>query len=992
MAGGGGGGAPTQQTITQTNIPDWLRPQVETVLGGAMQQLFQTKETPGTYNPETGQTGPSTYEITGVNPFKPFQTSQDQLDIASGAVAGLTPLQQQAMQGAANLRLPGQFGVGTNLAGQAGIGGLFAGSQYANMATDPNSIQSYMSPYMQNVVNVQQQQAQRQADIDRQTMQAQAARAGAFGGGRFGIQQSQSAAELARQKQNIQATGLQNAFQQAQQAQQFGAGLNLQGLGLAGQMAGQMGALGTQELAAQRGILEEQTKAGALEQQQQQNIINQAIQNYAQAQQFPLQQYNAYNALLRGYSIPGQTATTYQAAPSLANQLTGLGTAAYGASKAFGAKEGGTVKMATGGIASLNARVLEDPYEFSPNQIKQGVRNGLISDLIGVPALSQIERFKQQAQAMQAAQQPQQPPIADTLLSEPDAGIGMLEPAQGYAGGGAVAFSGGGLNRTNSAVDALASERQAEDAKLLSRLSPVERLVYNSAKAIDVPAPMNLVKAFNEADEARKKTVLDKIFANPRMGTFVAQYRQEIGAANPVASAPTASAPAQAETQEARDRKQIIEALEAVGWSVAKLGAAGLDVGSMPLRALIGVYNTVARVPRALGVDVPFIDFTRIGIPNTLIDSATPVMDLVRLREAAKENSAYTDPNRPPTFGYTAGLSPALPPYPMGAATTATTAGSTGAATTGAAGSTGAAGARGSGTRTAGTEELLRPDYSLASYTPYTPRPMPAEEKYTPRPMESILAEVEKARTRQLGEEARANAPVYKQFEESIGRQGKRLEGADERNKAMALIAMGLRTAQSTGPLGSAIAAGGIEGLSAYMRGDAANRAAEEKMEEARRSFSLQRLSLEKGDRRAAEQYAQDVRKALIDADRFSQTAAMERNKIALEKYRIGEGARSDAAKLQTQERLGIAGLKLKREQLDAQATKYAFQRGAARMKADTAAAKELADMLKNDVITASKMTSEEKERWKKARADELYRNYLSTMVSDLREEDAEGG
>ncbi|MFN9912237.1 MAG: hypothetical protein ACK53L_06615, partial [Pirellulaceae bacterium] len=104
--------------------------------------------------------------------------------------------------------------------------------------------------------------------------------------------------------------------------------------------------------------------------------------------------------------------------------------------------------------------------------------------------------------------------------------------------------------------------------------------------------------------------------------------------------------------------KQIIEALEAVGWSVAKLGAAGLDVGSMPLRALIGVYNTVARVPRALGVDVPFIDFTRIGIPNTLIDSATPVMDLVRLREAAKENSADSDPNRPPTFGYTAGLSP----------------------------------------------------------------------------------------------------------------------------------------------------------------------------------------------------------------------------------------------------------------------------------------------------------------------------------------------
>jgi hypothetical protein len=608
MGGGGGGGAPTQQTITQTNIPDWLRPQVETVLGGAMQQLFQTKETPGTYNPETGQTGPSTYEITGVNPFKPFQTSQDQLDIASGAVAGLTPLQQQAMQGAANLRLPGQFGVGTNMAGQAGIGGLFAGSQYAGMATDPNSIQSYMSPYMQNVVNVQQQQAQRQADIDRQTMQAQAARAGAFGGGRFGIQQSQSAAELARQKQNIQATGLQNAFQQAQQAQQFGANLGLQGLQLAGAQAANLGQLGTAQLAAERGVLEEQAKAGALEQQQQQNIINQAIQNYAQAQQMPLQQYNAYNALLRGYSIPGQTATTYQAAPSLANQLTGLGTAAYGASKAFGAKEGGTVKMATGGIASINEKVLTDPYEFSPEQIKQGIESGSVSDLIGIPALDQLERFRRQAQAIEAIQQP---PIAQQLMEAADRGLDSLTsnlPSDGYAGGGIVSFDGGGR---------------------------VERF---SAGGVN--------------------------------------------------------------TQEARDRKQIIEALESVGWSVAELGAAGIDVGSMPVRALIGVYNTVARVPRAFGVGVPLIDTT---LPS-IIDSMTPAADMVRLLKAAKENSAYTDPSRPPTLGYTPGLSPALPEYRIGATTAEAT------RATGAARGAGADGSKGSGTRNARTENTPRAD------------------------------------------------------------------------------------------------------------------------------------------------------------------------------------------------------------------------------------------------------------------------------------------
>lgn len=860
MGGGGGGGAPTQQTITQTNIPDWLRPQVETVLGGAMQQLFQTKETPGTYNRETGQTGPSTYEITGVNPFKPFQTSQEQLDIASGAVAGLSPLQQQAMQGAANLRLPGQFGVGTNMAGQAGLGGLFAGSQYANMATDPNSIQSYMSPYMQNVVNVQQQQAQRQADIDRQTMQAQAARAGAFGGGRFGIQQSQSAAELARQKQNIQATGLQNAFQQAQQAQQFGANLGLQGLQLAGAQAANLGQLGTAQLAAERGILEEQTKAGALEQQQQQNIINQAIQNYAQAQQYPLQQYNAYNALLRGYSIPGQTATTYQAAPSLANQLTGLGTAAYGASKAFGAKEGGTVKMATGGIASINEKVLTDPYEFSPEQIKQGIESGSVSDLIGIPALDQLERFRRQAQAIEAIQQP---PIAQQLMEAADRGLDSLTsnlPSDGYAGGGIVSFDGGGR---------------------------VERF---QAGGSGVVAPKYQASAFSDQqilDAARKEGFFN--FVEKLLGPKPGLRSSDIG------SYMKAQDDLNKRLSELRNQRPVASSLAA---------------------------SSLASATTA---------------PEAAARSTSSQADVRRADQKIAEQASSKD--------------------------------------------------KSSENKNKKADDTPRADYSLASSS-YSPWPMPIEEKYTPEPMDSILAKVEEARKRQLGEETKANQPIYREFEESLGKQGKRLEGADERNKAMALIAMGLRTAQSTGPLGSAIAAGGIEGLTAYMRGDAANRAAEEKMEEARRSFSLQRLSLEKGDRRAAEQYAQDVRKALIDADRFNQTAAIERNKIALEKYRIGEGARSDAAKLRLQERLGIEGLNVRRQQLGVQAGRDFARMASIMQDAREQAAKEVKDELARNPTVAINLKKDEQERMIEERANRIASKILARSISNLRTED----
>jgi hypothetical protein len=103
------------------------------------------------------------------------------------------------------------------------------------------------------------------------------------------------------------------------------------GYGLANQAAGTLGQLGTQQLAAQTGILGLQNQIGGQQQGQQQQIINQAIQNYAQAQEAPMTAFNQYNALLRGYAVPGQTTTQYQAQPTLANQLAGYGTAGVSA-------------------------------------------------------------------------------------------------------------------------------------------------------------------------------------------------------------------------------------------------------------------------------------------------------------------------------------------------------------------------------------------------------------------------------------------------------------------------------------------------------------------------------------------------------------------------------------------------------------------------------------------------------------------------------------
>jgi hypothetical protein len=376
---GGGGGGPTSSTTNTSNIPDWLRPQVETVLGGSMEELFNTKAAmdPDTGKPMLNEAGQPVKNVTGVkaDTFKPYSTNPQDY------VAGFSPLQQQVQYNAANLQMPEQYNQATGLTGLGGMGalgtaqgamglgaqGAMAGQNYANQVTNPNSVAAYMNPYQQNVIDVQNQAAQRQADIAKNTRNAQATKSGAFGGSRQAIENAEANRSLQGLMNNNQLQGQQQAYQSAIQNMQTGAGIGLQGLGVGLQgisgaqqgygMAGQAGAslanIGNQQLGAQQGILGLQNQIGGQQQAQEQQITNQAIQNYANQQQAPMQAYNQYNALLRGYAIPGMTTTQYQAAPSMTSQIAGLGTAAAGA---YGLmkKKGGTIKEPKGqGIDSL---------------------------------------------------------------------------------------------------------------------------------------------------------------------------------------------------------------------------------------------------------------------------------------------------------------------------------------------------------------------------------------------------------------------------------------------------------------------------------------------------------------------------------------------------------------------------------------------------------------------------------------------------------------
>ena len=126
--------------------------------------------------------------------------------------AAYTPTTQGNQFGGVTDYTPTQFSSGFN-APQAYTGATFnAGTVSAGLGA-PGTVQSYMNPYLQNVVDVQAREARRQADIQR----AADARKfqGAFGGGRQALYNAENVRNLNTQIGDIQAKGLQSAYDTA---------------------------------------------------------------------------------------------------------------------------------------------------------------------------------------------------------------------------------------------------------------------------------------------------------------------------------------------------------------------------------------------------------------------------------------------------------------------------------------------------------------------------------------------------------------------------------------------------------------------------------------------------------------------------------------------------------------------------------------------------------------------------------------------------------
>ena len=378
---GGGGGQPAQQTQI-TEIPEWARPYAKDTLAKAS-------------------------ALTDINQ-NPYQT------YGGNRIAGFSPLQQQAMNQAAQMGTAPQLDAASGLAGLAGaraLGTSYEAGQFGNQFqapqayqtgrfraqqvsapslqdyqmqgpanvsapslqqyqmgpaervsadsfTQPGAASQYMSPYMQNVVDIQQREAQRQADIAGTQRGAQAARSGAFGGSRAAIMDAEAARNLALQKGDIQAIGQQQAFQNAQQ--QFNAEQNARmQAALANQGAGLT--VGQQNLAAQLGT--QQLGAG---QNLQAQLANQGMG-------FNVGQQNLASRLQTQGLGAGQNLQA-----QLANQAQGM-TAQQLAeqSRQFGAGQGMTAAQQRAQYGLAGQQLGEQSRQYGAGLGMQGLQTGL---------------------------------------------------------------------------------------------------------------------------------------------------------------------------------------------------------------------------------------------------------------------------------------------------------------------------------------------------------------------------------------------------------------------------------------------------------------------------------------------------------------------------------------------------------------------------------------------------------------------------------------
>lgn len=247
------------QTGTESSLSSWVGPYVTEMLGRGQALASQ---------PYQAYTGPLT--------------------------AGQSAAQQAAFSGIAGLAVPTEQ----------------MGAYTPQSFTQQGTAQQYMSPYLQAALEPQIAEARRQAQIQRMQDASRLSKAGAYGGSRQAIMESELNRNLLRNVADITGTGYQQAFTQAQN--QFNTEQQRQ--------------QAAQELANQYGLqaLQRQAELGAQERAIESEGIMADRQQFEEERDFPYKQTQYMQSLLQGLPLATQS-YSYQEPSSFANILGGAG-------------------------------------------------------------------------------------------------------------------------------------------------------------------------------------------------------------------------------------------------------------------------------------------------------------------------------------------------------------------------------------------------------------------------------------------------------------------------------------------------------------------------------------------------------------------------------------------------------------------------------------------------------------------------------------------
>ena len=387
MSGGGGGGT-TESTSYQTNLPEYAEPYYKELMARTQEESIQ--------------------------PFQPYGGER---------IADFTPAQLQAQEGILGLQAPESLGEAESTMREVGQSALQQSydptqfetqyqvtptqTQYQAGEFDPGyeagtfdaaAAERYMDPYMRAVIDTQKREAAQEYARSRAGTAAEAVQAGAFGGSRFGVREAEMESEYLDRLADIEAQGMQQAYQQAREqfgaeqamqqqaaqmglsaqqqeeaarqqqeqfrqaaeqmteeeeqfaanmaqqvatsqeaANQFAAQYGQEGLQTALRTAQAQQGLGQAEQRLEQARLQAQQAVGQEQRQMAQAELDQAYQDFVNARDYERQQLAFYNALLRGIPVPVQQETIRsQPSAGLGSQIAGLGIAGLGAYNALG--------------------------------------------------------------------------------------------------------------------------------------------------------------------------------------------------------------------------------------------------------------------------------------------------------------------------------------------------------------------------------------------------------------------------------------------------------------------------------------------------------------------------------------------------------------------------------------------------------------------------------------------------------------------------------